>query len=227
MGAAVSWPTTYWLSGTGVHEGYERVVVDLGTGKEPAVKVPEWSLSSPTGDGLLRVQFPSVSLTSVSDGRLKGSLLKDFHVVRGSEGTMFLDVFAGKAFTYRVMELRDPARLVVDFKSSGVPLGVSLPAESGKTVLVEPRRSSRIDGTITISGYSRNFEGANNVILTDSGGKAVARKTVQGSDWSATWGYFETTIEAPAFSGKGKLRVGAESARDGSFEGVEIPIRSR
>lgn len=211
----------------GVHEGYEQVVIDLGTGKEPAGKVPEWSLTSPTGDGLLRVQFPSVSMTAVSDGTFEGPLLKDFHVVRGPEGTMFVDVFAGEAFTYRAMELGDPARLVLDFKSSGMPLGVPLPAEDGKTVLVEPRRGSRIDGTFTVSGYSRNFEAANTVILTDSGGKTVARKTVQGSDWSSTWGYFETTIEASSFSGKGKLRVGAESARDGSFKGVEIPVRSR
>lgn len=212
----------------GVHDGYERVVVDLGTGKEPAGRVPDWSLTSPTGDGLLRVKFPSVSATSVSDGMLRGPLLKDFHVARGSEGGMFVDVFAEKAFTYRVLELEDPARLAVDFKSSGMPLGMPLPSEGGKTVLVEPRRGARIDGAFTVSGYSRNLEATNTVVLTNSDGKTVARKTVQSSDWSSTWGYFETTIEAPpSFSGAGKLSAGAEGARDGSFEGVEIPVRGR
>ena len=39
----------------GVNEDYERAVIDLGTGLEPAGRVPEWSLVSQEGNGLLRV----------------------------------------------------------------------------------------------------------------------------------------------------------------------------
>lgn len=209
----------------GKHEGYERLVVDLGTGSEPAGSVPEWKLTSPTGDGLLRVSFPSVSVTRVSDGDLGGGILKNFHVVRGPEDGMFVDFFATGAFTYRVLELTDPARLVVDFEPSALPLGMPLPAEGGKTVLTQPREGERIGSPLTVNGYSRNFEAANTIILTDAGGEVVARKTVQANDWSVTWGYFEATLDAPSFSGKGTLRVGSTSARDGSFEGVEIPVR--
>lgn len=209
----------------GVHGGYERVVVDLGTGDEPAGMVPEWRLTSPPGDGLLRVELPSVSATSVSDGRFGGKLLEDFHVVRAPEGGMFVDVFAGGAFTYRVVGLSEPARLVVDFKPSGAELGVPLPAEGGDTVLTRPRRGERVESPLTVSGYSRNFEAKNAIVLTDAKGRVLARRSVGGNDWSETWGYFEATLDLPPFSGRGTLRVGTESARDGSFDGVEVPVR--
>ena len=218
----------------GAHGGYERVVVDLGAGDAPAGTVPEWSLASPAGDGLLRLTLPSVSATAVSDGRLGGAgfvdagdraLLRDFHVVRAPEGGMFVDVSARGAFVYRVLELRDPARLAVDFRATGAPLGAPLPAEGGDTVLVEPRRGSRVGGPLAVSGYSRNFEAANEVILVGAGGETLARRTVTGNDWSSTWGYFEATLDLPPIAGRATLRVGAASARDGSFEGVEVPVR--
>ena len=31
----------------GIHGGYERVVIDLGTGEEPAETIPQWTLTSP------------------------------------------------------------------------------------------------------------------------------------------------------------------------------------
>jgi hypothetical protein len=209
----------------GVHEGYERLVLDLGTGKEPAETVPEWTLMSPTGDGLVRVTLPSVSATGVSGGRLGADLLKSFYVVRAPEGGMFVDILVRGTFAYRVLELSDPARLVVDFKPLEKPLEVPLPKAGGNTVLVEPRAGARISTPLTVSGYSRNFEASNTVVLTDPEGKFVARQTITSNDWSSTWGYFEATLDLQPFSGKGTLRVGAESARDGSFEGVEVPVR--
>jgi len=209
----------------GLHEGYERVVVDLGTGAEPARNVPRWTLSNPGGDGLLRVNLPSASATNVSEGDLGDRLLESFHVVRAPEGGMFVDLCAGNSFRYRVIGVGDPARLVLDFRPGGAPLEVPPPARGGETVLVEPRRGARISDPLIVSGYSRNFEAANTVTLTDAAGEVVARRTVLGNDWSSTWGYFEATLDLPAFSGKGTLRVGTASARDGSFTGVEIPVR--
>ena len=63
------------------------------------------------------------------------------------------------------------------------------------------------------------------MVLTGSGGEVLVRQTVTGNDWSSTWGYFEATLDLPPFSGRGTLSVGTGSARDGSFEGVEIPVR--
>jgi len=208
----------------GVNEDYERAVIDLGTGWEPAGSVPEWTLVSPEGDGLLRVSLPSASATRVSDGKFGGGLLESFHVVHAPEGGMFVDFFTPEALLYRVLELGDPARLVVDVKPSGEDPKVPLPAEGGNTVLVEPRPHARISDPLIVSGYSRNREAANTITLIDAEGKVLVRRTVRSNDWNHTWGYFEATLDLPPFSGKGTLKVGTKEAHDGSFEGMKIPV---
>ena len=80
---------------------------------------------------------------------------------------------------------------------------------------------------LTVSGYSRNFEASNIVVLVNSKGEVVAQQTVRSNDWISTWGYFEATLDLPPFGRRGTLRVGIESARDGTFKGVEVPIRGR
>jgi len=210
----------------GVHEGYERVVIDFVMGDSPASTVPEWTLESPSGDGRLKVNLPSVSSTAVSDGSFDGSLLEQFYVVRSPEGGMFVDIFSGSAFYYRVIELSDPARLAIDFKPSGYELGFPLPARGGNTVVPSPRAGETITTPLTVSGYSRNFEAQNTTILKDPSGQVVARRSVQSNDWASTWGYFEATMEFPVLlSGEGTLMVGTESAKDGNFKGVEVPVR--
>lgn len=212
----------------GSHEGYERIVLDLGAGDEPAETVPRWTLQRRKGDCLLRVDLPSTTATAVSDGVLgRGGFLRGFHVVRAPEGGVFVDVRARKMFRHRVTELEDPARLVIDFRPLGAPTRMPSPSTGGQTVLLEPRPGTRVSDPLTISGYSRNFEASNTITLTDAAGETLARKTVTANDWTSTWGYFETTLDLPPFSGRATLRVGAHSARDGSFEGVEIPVRAR
>ncbi len=208
----------------GVQEDYERAVIDLGTGWEPAGGVPEWSLVSPEGDGLLRVSLPSASATRVSDGEFGEGLLESFHVVHTPEGGMFVDFFAREAFLYRVLELGDPARLVVDVKPAGEDPKVPLPAEGGNTVLVEPRPHARISDPLIVSGYSRNRDAANTITLIDAEGKVLVRRTVRSNDWNHTWGYFEATLDLPPFSGKGTLKVGTKEAHDDSFEGMKISV---
>jgi hypothetical protein len=206
-----------------VNEDYERAVIDLGTGLEPAGPVPEWSLVSQEGNGLLRVTLPSASATCVSDGLFGDGLLESFHLVRAPEGGMFMDIFTREAFLYRVVELGDPARLVVDFKPKG-ELKAPLPAEGGDTVLVEPRPHASISDLLTVKGYSRNSEAADTITLLDSDGNILMRRAVLGNGRDHTWGYFEATLDLPPFSGKGTLKVGTGSANDGSFEGTQIPV---
>ena len=170
----------------GSHGGFERVVLDLGAGKEPAVAVPQWTLESAEGDGLLRVNLPSANATAVSDGGFGDGLLKNFHVVRAPEGGMFVDVLARKGFRYRVLELTEPARLVVDVRPAGACPKEPPPAQGGETVLVEPRPGAEVSDPLTVSGYSRNFEGSNTIILTNERGKVLIRKTVMGNDWVST-----------------------------------------
>ena len=124
-----------------------------------------------------------------------------------------------------MLELTGPARLVVDFRPIGARLKEPPPAAGGETVLVEPRAGARVSDPLTVRGYSRNFEASNTIVLKDDEGKTLLRETVIANDWSSTWGYFEATLDLPPLPGKGTLSVGTESARDGSFKGVEIPIR--
>ena len=211
----------------GEHKEYERLVVDFGVGEEPADEVPRWALHRTPGDGLLRVDLLSARTTAVSDGKLGGSedsILDGFHVVRAPDDGLFVDVLAGENFEYRTMELEDPARLVVDFRAADGEVEAPSPEAAFNTVLVEPRSGARIEDVLTVSGYSRNPEAMNTVLLEDAEGKILARKSVLSNDWASTWGYFEATLDVPGFTGKGKLRAGAGSARGGEFEGVEIPI---
>lgn len=209
----------------GVHEGHERVVLDLGSGQSPAESVPAWSLSTPEGDGVLRVSLPSVASTSVSDGSLGEGFLEGFHVVRAPDGGVFVDILSSEAFTYRTLDLTDPARLVVDLRTSDIETAIPPPTEGGNTVVTTPRAGESVSNPLTVSGYSRNFEANNEIILLDASGGAIAQTNATGNDWAATWGYFEATLDIPPeFTGSGTLRVGATSARDGSFEGVEIPV---
>ena len=210
----------------GIHDDYERAVIDLGTGERPAGTVPEWTLTSSEGDGLLRVDLPSAMTTCVSGGKFGEALLGSFHVVRSPDGGMFVDFFARQPFRYRVLQMQDPARLVVDFEPAGGNMNGPPPAQGGNTVLVEPRSNSIVSDPLTVSGYSRNPEAANTITLTDPRGEVLVRRNVRSNDWSHTWGYFEATIDLPPFSGKGTLKVGSGNARDGTFEGVEIPVRT-
>jgi hypothetical protein len=208
----------------GKHEGYERAVIDFGSEGSSASQVPLWSLSSPTGEGYARITFPDVDATSVSDGTFGGSILDNFYVVRAPGGGVFVDLFATGAFQYRVTELSDPGRLVVDYRPASVDLSFPIPAQSEKTVLFEPRKGEAITSPLRVSGYSRNFEASNTIVLRDSSGKVLSQSTALSNDWAETWGYFEASLEFPAFEGQATLQIGSQSPRDGSFEGVEVPV---
>ena len=208
----------------GKHEGYERAVIDFGSESAPASRVPAWSLSSPAGEGYARITFPDIEATSETDGIFGGSILDNFYVVRAPGGGMFVDVFATGAFRYRVMELSDPGRLVLDFQPTNGDLRFPIPAQAKKTVLFEPRQSEALISPLRVSGYSRNFEASNTIMLRASSGKVLLRRTVLSNDWTETWGYFEASLEFPAFEGPATLRVGGVSPRDGTFEGVEVPV---
>ena len=208
----------------GEHEGYERAVVGFGSEGAPATRVPGWSLSSPTGEGYARITFPSIGATSVTDGAFGGSVLGNFYVVRAPDGGMFMDIFATRAFQYRVTELSGSGRLVVDYRPANVDLSFPIPAQGKKAVLFEPRKGEAVTSPLKVSGYSRNLEASNTITLRDSSGDVLSRRTVLSNDWAETWGYFEASLEFPAFEGRATLQVGSESPRDGTFEGVEVPV---
>ena len=128
----------------GKHDSYERAVIDFGSEGALASRVPVWSLSSPAGEGYTRIAFPDIDTTSQTDGIFGGSILNNFYVVRAPAGGMFVDVFTTGAFQYRVMELSDPGRLVLDHHPTNGDLSLPIPAQAKKTVLFEPRQGEVI-----------------------------------------------------------------------------------
>jgi hypothetical protein len=208
----------------GVHDGYERAVVDFGLNGGAAPAPPVWKLSSPAGDGNARVYLPGVTQTSVTDGSFGGAIMDRYYVVRAADGSLFVDFYATDAFRYRVEGLADPGRLALDYEASVSELGYPQPAFGERTVLTSPRAGAAVGGAVTVSGYSRNFEARNAIQLLSPTGSVLAETTATSSDWAETWGAFEATLRVPPFEGTGTLRAGAFSARDGSFDGVEVPV---
>ncbi|MDE2929568.1 MAG: hypothetical protein OXQ27_01430 [Chloroflexota bacterium] len=76
-----------------------------------------------------------------------------------------------------------------------------------------------------MSGYSRNFEANNVIVLQDSAGNELARAVTTSTDYLKTWGAFSTTIIVPNRTGTGSLLVGDFDAQDGSFKGLAIPVQ--
>ena len=161
----------------------------------------------------------------VSGGDFGGGLLGSFYIVHAPEGGIFVDFFAREAFLYRVLELEDPARHVIDFELAEEDPKVSFPAEGKNTVIVEPRPRARISDPLTVSGYSRAVEATNTLALIDSHGKVLARRTVGSNDWNHTWEYFEATLDLLPFSGKGTLKVETKGDHNGPFGDTEVPVR--
>jgi hypothetical protein len=205
-------------------EGYERAIIVFGSGGGLASEVPSWSLSSPEGEGYARITFPDVEATLDSEGGLGGFIFDKFYAVRAPGGGLFMDLYATSAFQYRVTELSDPGRLGVDFRPANVDLSYPIPVQAQRTVIFEPRAREAITSPLEVSGYSRNPEASNTIVLVDTDDSVLARSIVLSNDWLDAWGYFDTALEFPAFEGTASLRVGSENARDGSFEGAEVPV---
>lgn len=208
----------------GDHVAYERVVVDFGLGNAPATAVPEFSVSSPIGGGYVRISLPDIGSTAFASGDPLSSVVQDFYVVRSPDGGLFVDIFAEEPFHYRVTKLTDPGRLAVDFEKASTGAAAP-PAERGeKLVLLQPRPGETAKDPLTVSGYTRTFEGRITASLLDEDGHTLSQTAAKAAGWAGTWGYFETTLEPPPLTGDVTLRVGTNSPRDGSFTGVAVPL---
>lgn len=210
----------------GQHPDFDRLVIDFATDEGDASAVPHWRIEKAPGEGVVRIHLPTVIETAFTDAQLADKLdwFTQVYVVRASDLSLFVDVFIPIEYQIRVQELRDPLRLVIDVAPGGKETH-ALPVTAKNTVLITPRPGATIQGTVTISGYSRNFEGNNVIILQDSDGNELARAIATSTDYIETWGYFSTELTVPNRTGAGKLLVGDFDAQDGKFQGVTIPVR--
>ena len=210
----------------GKHDDFERLVIDFATDEESARAVPHWRIEKAAGEGVVRIHLPTTTETAFTDAQLadKFTWFTHVYVVRAPDRSLFVDVFIPGAYQLRVQELRNPLRLAIDVAPGGTETYV-LPATTEHTVLIAPRPGANIHGTLTVSGYSRHFEGNNVIILQDSAGNEIARAVTTATDYIETWGYFATQLTVPAGTGTGMLLVGDFDAKDGEFEGVTIPVQ--
>lgn len=210
----------------GQHPEFDRLVIDFAADQGSAGAVPHWRIEKAPGEGVLRIHLPTVAETAFTDAQLADKLdwFTHVYVVRAEDHSLFVDVFIPLEYQVRVQELLDPLRLVIDVAPGGNEKYV-LPATTKSTVLVTPRPGATLQGTVTISGYSRHFEANNVIILQDSAGNELARVVATATDYIEAWGYFSAQITVPARMGTGSLHVGDFNAQDGKFEGVAIPVR--
>ena len=210
----------------GQHPDFERLVIDFATDQESASAVPHWRIEKAAGEGVLRIHLPTATETAFTDAQLAGEYMwfTQVFVVRAPDRSLFVDVFIPAAYQFRVQELRDPLRLVIDVVPGGTETFI-LPATAKDTVLLSPRPGATVQGTLTVSGYSRHFEANNVIILQDSEGNELARAIATSTDYIETWGHFSSQLTVPARTGTGTLLVGDFDAQDGSFKGVTIPVQ--
>lgn len=210
----------------GQHPHFDRLVIDFAAVQGAADAVPHWRIEKAPGEGVLRIYLPTVTETAFTEALLADKLdwFTHVYVVRAPDGSLFVDVFIPTEYQARVQELRDPLRLVIDIAPGGKEPYV-LPASAKHTVLITPRPGATIQGTLTVSGYSRNFEANNVIILQDNAGNELARAVATSTDYLETWGSFSTELTVPNRTGTGSLLVGDFDAQDGSFKGLAIPVQ--
>lgn len=207
-----------------IFDDYERLLIDFGRRNGKSAGVPRWSVQRPPEGGYVRLHFPGITSTAIADEAFVGSVLNELYVVRDRGGGLFADVFATRAFRYRITGFPESGRLAVDLRG-GVLEGVEFPPTTGdKVVVLQPREAEEVGSPLFVRGYARLFEGQVTVSLLDREREVISSKTVRANDWATAWGLFETKLEYSGYEGLAALRVGSRSPKDGSFLGTETEV---
>lgn len=215
----------------GDHVTYERAVIDLGRDTLPSNFVPYYSWTKLDGGAILHVHMPSVTSTKTTDGRGLGMAFSRYYVTRAERGG-HLDVdlqLTGSAGSANVFYLNYPARIVVDIPTNGQN-AYPKATYGSSTVVTQPRAGYTVGPDVfTVVGYGRPFEAQGDWRIKNSSGEVVKTGSYTTTDWASTWGRYSFTVKYPdSMSGKsGTLEVGGLSAKDGSFEGVSVPLSFR
>jgi hypothetical protein len=209
------------------HPGCERVVVDLiAAGGAPAGSIGDAAVALLADHGIVRVSLPrAVTTTGIVDTRFDGELAQRAFVVRLPDGSLAVDVHLESSVPVqaRAFTVDAPARIVVDLRPTpaGGP-GVVAPATIGDNVVVLLPSPGELVYPVTITGYTRTFEaGVVARLLAD--GATAAEAATTAADWIDAWGSFSITI-ADGPRGTVSLFVGEDSPRDGTPQGVTIPL---
>jgi hypothetical protein len=209
------------------HDGCERFVIDLADADgSPAAAAGSVAVELIRDLGVIRVTLRDVEQVNAdaTDTRPDGTLIRAAHVVRSPEGGhMFVDLHLGQPAEAHALLLQDPARVVIDVRPGGAPLPERTPA-SPRVVVLEPRAGTA-SYPLRVSGYARTFE-ANVVARIEKAGAEPVETFTTSTGWVDAWGYYSLVIDAGP-TGSIVLHVGEYSARDGTWEGVRVPLQIR
>ena len=199
------------------HEGCERVVIDL----DGAVSGPV-EAEVIRAQGVVRIHLgDAVASTEVADAAFGGQLASGAYVVRDASRALYVDVHLKAAALVAVQVLESPARVVVDLKPGGSAVPAPA-ARSTRVVLLTPRGGTA-SYPLQVTGYARTFE-ANVVLQLQKGGQVAFEDFTTTTDYAETWGEFSFTV-ASGPTGAVTLFAGEFSARDGTPEGVTLPLQ--
>jgi hypothetical protein len=206
------------------HDGCERLVIDLeareGEAAERAGRVAAEVLRDL---GVVRVDLRDVGQVDpgATDASFDGPLARQAYAVFSPEGRwVFVDVHMGDAAEASVTTLDGPARVVVDLRPGGSALAAPAPSAS-RVVVLEPRPGTA-SYPLTVTGYARTFE-ANVVVRLEQAGQDAYDDYTTATAWADAWGHYTFTIpDGP--TGRVVLHVGEHSAKDGTWEGVEVEL---
>lgn len=209
------------------HDGCERFVIDLaGRDGTPAERVGVVAAEVLRELGVARIALRDVEWVDpdATDATFDGALARAAYAVFSPEGRwVHVDVHLGGPAEVFVAALDEPARVVVDLRPNGGPVPEPAPV-ANRVVVLEPR-PGRTTYPLTVTGYARTFE-ANVVVRLEQAGEDVYDDFTTATAWTDAWGHYSFTIrEGP--TGQVVLHVGEHSARDGSWEGVAVPLEVR
>lgn len=208
---------------SGIREGCERIVIDLAADRGAAESAGDVRAEVLRDLGVVRIELRDVETVaqSATDRRLDGSLASGVYSVWSPDGRWVLvDVHLRSEAEAAVSVFEDPARVVIDLRPGGGEIP-SPPVTGERVVVLEPR-PGRADYPLVVTGYSRTFE-ANVVVRLEQEGEEIEETFTTATAWADAWGHFSTTLqEGPP--GPVRLHVGEHSARDGTWEGVEVEL---
>lgn len=203
-----------------VVDGCERFGFDFDTAENaPATTPPSVTASFLEGERVIRVSL-GIDRTVITDQLVETRLVERLFVVRGLDGSIFVDLHLREKANARISVSNSPARLTVELHPAPGEIGPA-PSVSSRMVLIAPPDGTIVGEEVDITGYARTAE-ANVLVVAARAEEVLVEVSTTAADWVETWGEFATTVTLPP--GTIDLFVGEESPADGSLQGVTLRV---
>ncbi len=209
------------------HGGYERVLIEFGSGGRKGAGLPRWSLERPAEGGYVRLLLPGVTSTQTAGEDLVGLATDAYYVVHDAKEGLFVDIVALGAFQYRTVEIAETGQLAVDFRRA--PGGLTCPVvQDDNTVVTQPCEAEEVAAgePLAVEGYAREPGGSLTLVLLNEEGAPIATGPLRTNDGNEAWGHFESSVTVPpSYEGFATLQVVGDQGRDDeASERTEVPV---